>query len=65
MSKPKLLLAAQGIAKSYGPVTALRSVDLAVHSGEIHALLGANGAGKAPWSKFWPACSLQTKGSSA
>jgi ribose transport system ATP-binding protein len=52
MSKPKLLLAAQGIAKSYGPVTALRSVDLAVHSGEIHALLGANGAGKSTLVKI-------------
>jgi ribose transport system ATP-binding protein len=34
------------MAKSYGPVVALRSVDLSVRRGEIHALLGANGAGK-------------------
>jgi ribose transport system ATP-binding protein len=52
MSKPKLLLATQAIAKSYGPVTALRSVDLTVRSGEIHALLGANGAGKSTLVKI-------------
>lgn len=40
------LLSARGVAKSYGPVTALRSADLEVTPGEIHALLGANGAGK-------------------
>ncbi len=43
MSKPNVLLATQGVAKSYGPVIALRSVDMTVRSGEIHALLGANG----------------------
>ncbi|MFG1709469.1 sugar ABC transporter ATP-binding protein [Nonomuraea sp. M3C6] len=39
-------LRTRAIAKRYGPVVALRSVDLAVRPGEIHALLGANGAGK-------------------
>ena len=42
----QIILSAEGIAKSYGPVVALRSVDLEVAAGEIHALLGANGAGK-------------------
>lgn len=40
------LLQTTAIAKSYGPVIALRSVDLGVAPGQIHALLGANGAGK-------------------
>ena len=44
-------LTAEGIAKSYGPVVALRSVDLSVQPGEIHALLGANGAGKSTFVK--------------
>jgi hypothetical protein len=35
-----------GIAKSFGGVAALDHVDFIVHKGEIHALLGGNGAGK-------------------
>jgi ribose transport system ATP-binding protein len=37
---------ARDLAKSYGPVVALRSADVTVEPGEVHALLGANGAGK-------------------
>lgn len=46
------LLRTTGIGKSFGPVEALRSVDLAVRPGEIHALLGANGAGKSTLVKI-------------
>lgn len=46
------ILTTKGIAKSYGPVVALRSVDLTVAPGEIHALLGANGAGKSTLVKI-------------
>jgi ribose transport system ATP-binding protein len=46
------LLATRGVAKTYGPVIALRSVDLRVGAGEIHALLGANGAGKSTLVKI-------------
>jgi ribose transport system ATP-binding protein len=46
------LLSVHNIAKSYGPVVALRSVDLVVEPGEIHALLGANGAGKSTLVKI-------------
>jgi ribose transport system ATP-binding protein len=35
-----------GIAKSFGGVAALEHVDFSVRNGEIHALLGGNGAGK-------------------
>ncbi|MGI9528585.1 MAG: sugar ABC transporter ATP-binding protein [Acidimicrobiia bacterium] len=52
MSDPqRSVLATEGIAKSYGPVVALRSVDIVVEPGEIHALLGANGAGKSTFVK--------------
>ena len=35
-----------GVSKSFGGVHALDGVDLEVRVGEIHALLGGNGAGK-------------------
>lgn len=46
MTDPHPLLATANIAKAYGPVVALKSVDFSVQPGETHALLGANGAGK-------------------
>lgn len=36
----------QGISKSFGGVSALKKVDFEVLEGEVHALLGGNGAGK-------------------
>ena len=35
-----------GLAKKYGRVEALRSVDLSVREGEVFGLVGPNGAGK-------------------
>ncbi|HEY7565914.1 MAG TPA: ATP-binding cassette domain-containing protein, partial [Acidimicrobiia bacterium] len=46
------LLEARAVAKSFGPVVALRKVDMTVRPGEIHALLGANGAGKSTLVKI-------------
>ena len=50
MSQP--LLQTTAVAKAFGPVVALRAVDLSVAPGEIHALLGANGAGKSTLVKI-------------
>src|SRR5262249_42879388 len=41
-----LPLWAKGLEKSYGPVQALRGVDLEVRPGEIFGFLGPNGSGK-------------------
>jgi len=40
------MLRLEGVAKSFGPVAALRSGTLVVERGSIHALVGENGAGK-------------------
>jgi ribose transport system ATP-binding protein len=47
-----LVLEASGVVKTYGAVTALRGASLAVRPGEVHALLGANGAGKSTMVKI-------------
>lgn len=44
MTTPAILT--RGLTKSYGPVMALRGVDLEVRPGEIFGFLGPNGAGK-------------------
>ncbi|SFU48388.1 branched-chain amino acid transport system permease protein [Methylobacterium sp. 174MFSha1.1] len=40
------LLTVQGLAKSYGSLTVLESIDLAIRAGELVSLVGPNGAGK-------------------
>ena len=46
------LLQTTAVAKAFGPVVALRAVDLSVAPGEVHALLEANGAGKSTLVKI-------------
>jgi ABC-2 type transport system ATP-binding protein len=36
----------RGLRKSYGPIQAVRGLDITIHEGEIFAFLGPNGAGK-------------------
>src|SRR5215210_5807943 len=45
------LLSATGIDKRFGGVVALRGAGFACEAGEIHALLGENGAGKSTMVK--------------
>ncbi|MEM1333448.1 MAG: ATP-binding cassette domain-containing protein, partial [Actinomycetota bacterium] len=41
-----------GITKTYGAVTACRDVELELHAGRIHGVLGENGAGKSTLMKI-------------
>jgi ribose transport system ATP-binding protein len=47
-----LLLEASGVSKTYGAVVALKNASMAVRRGEVHALMGANGAGKSTFVKI-------------
>ncbi|GAA4529537.1 sugar ABC transporter ATP-binding protein [Brachybacterium paraconglomeratum] len=49
--RPTPILSMRGIGKRFGPVTALRRVDLEVLPGEVHAICGENGAGKSTLMK--------------
>ncbi|AMY71997.1 sugar ABC transporter ATP-binding protein [Frigidibacter mobilis] len=50
MTAPVLM--ASDVSKRFGPVLALRGVDFHVEPGEVHALLGINGAGKSTFIKI-------------
>ncbi|MFI9274652.1 ATP-binding cassette domain-containing protein [Kitasatospora sp. NPDC052896] len=46
MSRTQLVIAAEGLGKTYGRSRALDGLDLAVPAGTVYGLLGPNGAGK-------------------
>lgn len=46
------VLALDNVSKSFGPVTVLHGIDIALEPGEVHALIGENGAGKSTIMKL-------------
>ena len=59
------LIAARGISKSFAAIEVLRDVDLDLRRGEIHALLGENGAGKSTFAKILAGVHRPTRGTLA
>ena len=49
---PHLTLALTKICRSFGPVQVLHDIDIALVPGEVHALIGENGAGKSTAMKI-------------
>jgi ABC-type sugar transport system ATPase subunit len=56
------LLSLHGIGKNYGPVVAVREVDLDIHAGEVVAICGDNGAGKSSLIKVISGAEEPTSG---
>lgn len=53
----------EGISKSFGAGPVLRNVSLSFHAGEVHALVGENGAGKSTIAKIAAGAIAHDRGS--
>lgn len=51
-TNPDVVLEISNIAKTFGPVVALKRMNLTVRRGRVHTLLGENGAGKSTLMKI-------------
>ncbi|ALN72890.1 sugar ABC transporter ATP-binding protein [Aureimonas sp. AU20] len=56
------IVALRGIEKSFGPVAVLRGVDFDLFAGEVHALMGENGAGKSTMIRLMSGAHQPNKG---
>ncbi len=59
------LVSARGVSKSFAGVEVLRDVDLDLAAGEVHALLGENGAGKSTFARIVAGVHRPTSGTIA
>ena len=57
------ILDLKGISKQYSGVMALENIDLAIHKGKIHSIVGENGAGKSTLIKIITGAVKPTTGS--
>ncbi|MEO0496044.1 MAG: sugar ABC transporter ATP-binding protein [Pseudomonadota bacterium] len=57
-----MFIEARGISKKFGGVEVLSDVHVDLHHGEIHALLGENGAGKSTFAKILAGVHQPTRG---
>ena len=62
MDKENLILEFKNITKEYPGLVALDDVSLSIRQGEVHALLGENGAGKSTIIKIITGAIKATKG---
>ncbi|PTE22694.1 ABC transporter ATP-binding protein, partial [Cereibacter changlensis JA139] len=60
MSEP--VLAIRQVSRSFGPVQVLHGVDFDLRPGEVHALIGENGAGKSTTMKILSGFLAPTEG---
>jgi heme exporter protein A len=56
------IVVVRGLERRFGPVVALRSVDLAIHAGEVVLLAGPNGAGKSTLLRCLAGLTRPTRG---
>lgn len=61
MSKP--VLALRSVTKTFGMTVALKSMSVELHPGEVHAIVGENGAGKSTMIKIMTGIHQPTSGS--
>ena len=55
-SPVSMLLKLTGISKAFAGVQVLQGVSIDLRAGEVHALVGENGAGKSTWDPLESTC---------
>ncbi|MBZ4689192.1 MAG: monosaccharide transporter ATP-binding protein family [Cereibacter sp.] len=57
-----VILHLTGVRKTFGPIVALKNMNLTVRAGRVHTILGENGAGKSTLMKILAGVQLPTEG---